>query len=374
LSEVIVKDDSDLVGQKIFESDLAKLEFRILLVLRGHRKFRPNRRSKFEEGDILLVQGQVDELMRVKETAGIDIKPELKWEDSEWQDTEDNEGFKLAEVLIVAQSDLIGRTVKSANFLQKYGVTVLAIYRHGQTLRDKLDRISLRLGDMLLIQGPPERLEFLRRSPDFWILEELSPSLYRQRKGIYTLIFLIGAVVSGGLGWLPLSIAFLAAAVLVILFRCITIEEAYEFIDWRLIILIGGMTAFGVAMEKTGAAELLANWVVYLMEPYGVIAILAGFCLLTILLTQPMSNAAAALVVLPIALHAAQSLQVNPRTFAIAIMLSASISLITPFEPSCLLVYGPGKYKFRDFVKVGGGLTAILLIVLLTLLPHFWPL
>jgi di/tricarboxylate transporter len=376
LSEVVILPDSHLIGQRIYESDLSKLDFRVLAVLRGQRKFRPNRRSRFEDGDMLLVSGKLDDLMRVKETAGVDIRPDLQGVDWAWQsdNEEESEEMRMAEVLIVPQSDLVGRTVKSANFFQQYGMTVLAIYRHGQSLSDKLARIRLRLGDLLLIQGPAERIESLRRNPDFWILEEMNAPLLRKQKGLYTVIFLGAAVIIGGLGWLPLSIAFLAAAVLIFLFQCLTVEEAYEFIDWRLIILIGGMTAFGLAMEKTGTAELLATWLVGRLEPFGIIAIMAGFFLLTILLTQPMSNAAAALVVLPVGLHAAQGLGVNERSFAIAIMLAASISFIAPFEPSCILVYGPGKYKFMDFVQTGWGLTLILMVITLLLVPMFWPL
>ena len=134
------------------------------------------------------------------------------------------------------------------------------------------------------------------------------------------------------------------------------------------------MTAFGVAMEKTGAAALLGHWVVAGLGPLGTMAVVAGFFVLTILLTQPMSNAAAALVVLPVALSAARELGVNERTFAIAIMLAASISFIAPFEPACILVYGPGKYRFLDYVKTGLGLTLILSVVVLLLIPIFWPL
>ena len=375
LSEVIVTSDSNLVGQKVLESDLAELDFQILAVIRGQRKFRPNIRSKIEAGDILLVQGKADELIKIKETTGIEIETDLHLKISEaWSGNDESSEIKIAEVLIIPKSDLIGQRLKSVNFLQKYGLTVLAIYRHGQSLRDKIGRIKLQLGDLLLVQGPTEYFESLRRSSDFWIMEELSPLFYRKRKGLCTLIFLMVAITVGGLGWLPLSIAFLGAAVMIILFRCITIEEAYGYIDWRLIILIGGMTAFGVAMEKTGAAQFLADWIVYGLEPYGIVAVMVGFSLLTILLTQPMSNAAAALVVLPVALHAAQGLGVNERTFAIVVMLAASISLVTPFEPACILVYGPGKYKFRDFIKTGIGLTLILNLLILLLIPVFWPL
>lgn len=370
LSEIVVVPDSDLIGQKIFESDLSRLGFRILAVIRGKRKFLPNARTTIETEDILLVRGKVTDLMKVKERAGIEINPELKLGDLDLQ----SEEFKIAEAFITPQSSLIGRTLKSINFRQRYGITVLALYRQGQALRDEIGRTPLRLGDLLLIQGPTERVEFLRRNADLWVLEDLSPLLPRRGKALYTGLFFGGAAIVGGFGLLPLSISFLIAAILVILFRCITLEEAYGFIDWRLIILIAGMTAFGVAMEKTGAAELLAQWVVSGLWPYGVMAIMAGFFVLTTVLTQPMSNAAAALVVLPVALRVAQTLELNERTFAIAIMLAASVSFIAPFEPSCILVYGPGRYQFMDFVKTGLWLTIILLIIILFLIPVFWPL
>jgi di/tricarboxylate transporter len=129
-----------------------------------------------------------------------------------------------------------------------------------------------------------------------------------------------------------------------------------------------------VAIEQTGAAELLARGIDGLLSPLGVMGVLTGYFVLTILLTQPMSNAAAALVVLPVALESARNLGVNERTFAIAIMLAASVSFIAPFEPSCILVYGPGKYRFMDFVKTGVLLTIILAVVVLALIPVFWPL
>lgn len=370
LSEIIVVPGSHMIGQRIFESDLAKLEFRILEIMRGARRFVPRPSSIIEEGDIMLVKGKIEELMKVKGTAGIEIKPEVKLNDPALQSDE----ARVAEVLINPRSDLIGRNLKEVNFRQRFGLTALAIFRHGQSLQDKIGNIRLRMGDLLLVQGAPDRFQLLRRSRDLTVLEELSPALYRQNKGVLAAAFFGVAVVAGGIGWMPLSIAFLAAAIFTILFRCITIEEAYEFIDWRLLILIGGMTAFGIAMEKTGTAQFLASGVVQFLAPFGVPMIILGFFVMTILLTQPMSNAAAALVVLPVALSTAQALGVNERTFAVAIMLAASISYIAPFEPSCILVYGPGKYRFRDFVKAGAGLTVLLLIVVIFLLPVFWPL
>jgi di/tricarboxylate transporter len=378
LTEIVVMSNSNLIGQKIFESDLSKKEFRILEVIRKSETLLPTPRTQIEARDVLLVEGKVEDLIKVKETTGIEILADVKVGDRELQ----SENIKIAEVLVTSQSDLIGQTLKEANFRARYGMVALAIYRHGQSLREKIGRIKLKLGDLLLLQGPAERLDDLKRHPDLWILEEFHPNAKPKKRGLYTLGFFILAIVAGSLDWLPLSIAFLSAATISVLFRSLTPEEAYEFIDWRLLILIGGMTAFGTAMAKTGAAEFLASHIIHAMnplvgglpEPFGVMLILAGFFVLTVVLTQPMSNAAAALVVLPIALETAQKLGVNQRTFAIAIMLAASVSFITPFEPSCILVYGPGKYKFMDFVKTGVLLTIILMVVVLFVVPIFWPL
>ena len=369
ISEIVVVPDSHMIGQTIFESDLAKMEFRILAVLRGSHHLLPRPGTVVQAGDVLLVKGKAEDLMKVKAAAGIEIRPEMKLNDPALQ----AENIKIAEILINPRSDLIGRTLKEVRFRQRYNLVALALYREGHPVQNRIGNIRLRLGDLLLVQGAPETFQGLRRSRNLTVLEELSPALYRKHKGALTVLFFAIAVIMGGVGWLPLSVAFLIAAVLTVLFRCITTEEAYQFIDWRLLILIGGMTAFGAAMQKTGAAEYLASWIA-LLQPLGVRTILAAFFILTILLTQPMSNAAAALVVLPVALSTAQQLGVNERTFAIAILLAASISFITPLEPSCILVYGPGKYRFSDFVKTGVGLTALLMVVVLVLLPIFWPL
>lgn len=370
LSEIIVMPNSPLIGQRIFESDLARLGFRVLKMLRSEHHFVPSPESTIEERDVLLVTGRVENLIKVKSTEGIEIKPDLKVSDQDLQSGD----LKLVEALVTPQSDLVGRTLKEADYQQERGLTVLAIYRRGQSLREKIGAIKLKVGDLLLVQGRKDRLESAKRNRTLSVLEELNPAILRKRKGLYVAGFFLLALIVGGLELLPVSLCFLGAAILTVLFRCVPADRIYEFIEWRLLILIGGMTAFGKAMVETGAARLLADGIVSWLAPVGVMPILAGFFVLTILLTQPMSNAAAALVVLPVALETARTLGVNERTFAIAIMLAASVSFVTPLEPSCLLVYGPGKYRFMDFVKVGVGLTIILSIIVLILIPVFWPL
>ncbi|MCX2739869.1 SLC13 family permease [Pontibacter anaerobius] len=369
LTEIVVRPDSPLVGQLVFASDLTTLSFRILNIIRGKDNFLPDFRTRIRENDVLLVEGDLDNLIKVKETKGIDIMADVILE----KDLE-TDNIRLAELLVVRQSDLIGRTVKEINFLQRYGLVVIAISRYGETLRTKIGSIQLQLGDLLLVQGSPERLVQLRNSNNLALLGEFEPLLFKKRKGIIAISCFVIAILLGTLDVLPLSIAFLLAALCTILFRCISSERAYASIDFKLLILIGGMTAFGTAMENSGAADFLAEGIVDVLGPMGKLAVLAGFVVLTVILTQPMSNAAAALVIVPVALRTAESLGSDPRAFAIAIMLSASVSLVTPFEPACILVYSPGKYRFWDFIKVGSPLTLLLIIAILIMTPIIWPL
>ncbi|MFD2247221.1 SLC13 family permease [Pontibacter ruber] len=369
LTEIVVMPDSPLVGQLIFASDLTTLNFRMLNIIRGKDNFLPDFRTRIAANDVLLVEGDLDNLMKVKETKGIEIMADVIVE----KDLV-TENIRLAELLITRQSNLINRSIKEVNFLQRYGLVVLAVSRHGETLRTKIGSIRLQLGDLLLVQGSPERLDQLRGSSNLAVLDAFEPLLFKKRKGIMAVSCFVVAILAGTLNILPLSIAFLMAAIASILLRCISTEKAYNAIDWRLLVLIGGMTAFGTAMENSGAADFLAQGIVDLLGSFGKMAVLAGFVVLTVLLTQPMSNAAAALVIVPVALRTAAELNADPRAFAIAIMLAASVSLVTPFEPACILVYSPGKYRFSDFIKIGTPLTFLLVVVILLLVPVFWPL
>ncbi|MFD2515028.1 SLC13 family permease [Pontibacter locisalis] len=368
LTEILVNPDSPLIGQLVFASDLTSLNFRMLNIIRGKDNFLPDFRTRIRANDILLVEGDLDNLIKVKETKGIQIMADAILSKDLVTDN-----IRLGEMLVIRNSNLIGRTVKEVEFLRRYGLVVIAISRHGENLRTKIGSIQLQLGDLLLVQGSAHSFEQLRQSNNLALLDEFQPILFKKRKGIVAIACFLIAIVAGSMNLLPLSIAFLLAAVCSILFRCISTDKAYAAIDWRLLILIGGMTAFGTAMENSGAADFLAEGIVNMMGSFGKLAVLAGFVILTVLLTQPMSNAAAALVIVPVALRTAAELNADPRAFAIAIMLAASVSLVTPFEPACILVYSPGKYHFWDFIKVGFPLTLLLIVVIMLLVPVFWP-
>ncbi len=370
LSEITVLPGSPLAGQNSLDSDLSILNFQILKIVRGGEEFSPDSREVLREGDLLLVNGRADNLMKVSKIEGI----ELRQPGAQSGPALETKGARVAELLVLPKAAVAGLTLRESDFRRHAGLGVLAIYRQGQTLRDRIAEIPLREGDILLVQGPPDRYAALQRSADLAVLSTFEVEPDRKVAGLWLVAAFGVAVVASAMDWVPLPIGLLLVALLAVLTRCIPVEEAYRVIDWRLLILIGGMTAFGRAMEVSGAAEFLADWITLGVAPFGPMALLAAFFVLTVLLTQPMSNAAAALVVLPVALHAAGELGLNQRTFAIAVMLAGSISLITPFEPSCVIVYGPGKYRFRDFIRVGLPLTLLLAALVLPMIAWIWPL
>ncbi len=370
LAEVVIQESSPLIGQEVYSSDFSVLQFQVLKIVRHGLELVAAPHERLQKDDIVLVAGKVENLIKIKKIEGIDILEDLNLRSSGI----DMREAHVAEVVLTPRSALIGRSLKEANFRQRSGLSVLAIMRGDRSLADQLSDIRLKAGDLLLLQGPYERFKTFEEQSEMVIITDHRYSSGDRKKGAVVFVAFAIAVVASSFGFIPSAIAMLLAALLAVITRCISIETAYENIDWRLLILIGGMTAFGQAMSKTGADNLMANFITGMLQQWGPMAVLAGFCVLTVLLTQPMSNAAAALVVLPVALQGAENLHLNERAFAIAIMLSASISVLTPFEPSCILVYGPGKYRFSDFLKVGGGMTFVMLLIVLALVPVFWPL
>ncbi|OYX15078.1 MAG: potassium transporter TrkA [Algoriphagus sp. 32-45-6] len=368
LSEIVVSEKSKLVGQIAFRSDLAKQDVRILKIIRNNEDFIPNSETRILGNDILIVECSVADLIKIKESPELDVLA-----DTIGDKEITSEKILLAELLIMPGSSLINRTLKESRFRQNYDLVVLAVQRFKGTVSQKIGGLHLKVGDTLLVQGTKEDIDANRNSTDFSVVGDFRVNLFKERKGLFAASTFLLAVLAGSLGWAPLSICFMAAALFTVISGAINVERVYQIINWKLLILIGGMTAFGTAMENSGASKFLAEITLSLLGDFGPMYVLGGFVILAIILTQPMSNAAAALVILPVAMETALMLDANPRTFAIAIMLGASISLIAPFEPSCILVFGPGKYKFSDFLKVGLPLTFILFVLLMVFVPVFWP-
>jgi len=375
MSEVLVLEDSPLIGKKLAEAPISDdLDLTVVGILRGETRFRiaPNPDEEIREGDLLLVQGRVDDILRVKSEAGIEIKPDFKLSDNvlESEDTH----IELFEAMIPRGSDFVGQSLKRLRFQQRYQLIVLAINRHGINLLSKMSKIKLRFGDVLLLQGRRENVAQLAGDSQILLLEEISERQARPAKKWWALLA-FGLFLTLSITHLvPLSVAVVGGVLILLASRAVRPQEIYEMIDWRLIVLIACMMSFGVAMERSHADQYLADLIVRGTGQYGPLAVLSGFFLVTVALTQPMSNQAAALVMLPIAVKTAVLLGLNPRTFAVTVTYAASCSFLTPLEPACVLIYTPGRYRFLDFVKVGSVLTLAVFAVVIWLVPIFWPL
>lgn len=377
VSEVLVLPDSHLIGKTLGEANInLELDLTVLGIMRGdEQRIAPRPNERIESGDLLIVTGKLANILNVKSEAGLEIKADFKLKD---RDLESGD-VELLEIMVMRDSNLIGQTLKSANFRYNYKLTVLAINRHGETFLEKISDVKLRFGDVLLVQGNRLSIEPYVSEGEILLLEDVSTTSMRTEKRGWAIaafgLFLALSLSKTVTGYeVPLAIAALLGVLLLLATKTIRYPELYSLIDFRLLVLIACMMSFGVAMEKTGTDKYLAGLIVEYFEQYGATAVLAGFFALTVVLTQPMSNQAAALVVLPVAIKTAVALGLNPRTFAVAVTYAASFSFITPLEPACVLVFTPGRYRFMDFVKVGTILTIVVFIVAIVLVPIFWKL
>jgi di/tricarboxylate transporter len=237
-----------------------------------------------------------------------------------------------------------------------------------------MSRLALRLGNVLLLQGGASDLKAFAAGNVVSLFAGDEPERFESRRAPIAVAMFAGAIVAGTFNITPFPVAVLIGACLALMARCISPTEAYERIDWRVIILIGSLLALGRAMQDSGAAEFLASQILALAGDQSARLLLSCFFFLTLALTQPMSNQAAAILVLPIALQTALAIGLDPRPFAMMMALAASCSFITPLEPACLMVYGPGRFRFVDFVKVGSPLSVIVYLIAISLVPWVWPL
>lgn len=371
LFEIVVRENAALAGKPLSQADLGKsLGVNVLAVVRGDlRMISPPGSEILQAGDLLLVEGEAGTIPGVQGTRGLEIKslPALKRADLE------TDKVKIVEATLSYNSPFIGKSLKEINFRHRFDLSVLAIHRRGEVVVEKVGKIRLRAGDVLLIHGREEMFDRLGQEPTMLLIESVVLPHYNPRKALLAVAVLGLAVLSTVVGWLDSPTAFLAGGALVMALKCLSPEDAGSYLNLRFLVMLAGMTSLGMAMERSGAAQFLATGLISLLNTRTPEILLGAFFVLTAILTQPLSNAAAALLVLPISTRAADLIGVAPRPFAIAVTIAASCSFITPFEPACLLVYSTGRYRFNDFVKVGTPLTLVALLVSLILIPILWP-
>jgi len=373
ISEAKVLDDSKLAGKTLFESRLgADYDLTVIGIVRGNKKKTTlHRNTQIDARDVLLIESSVDRLMQAQTDLGLSIASE----NSRAPEDMDRNDIHIFEATLAPRSSMIGRSPASTAFRDRYGFTVLAIRRHGEMITKRLRDVTLRFGDALLLQGPRDRFPALQQGNDFLILESIKVPKDMRNKIPVSIAILVSVILSVVFANLDIALAMVIGAVAMVLTGCLTIEEAHESIDWRTVFLVAGMLPLGIAMETTGTARYIADWMLNTIGGWGPVAALGAVYLLAAVVTQPMSNAAAMVLVVPIALDTALTLGANHLTFTLAVVVGGVTSFLTPVgHKANVLVFGPGGYKFFDYARVGFLLTVVLFIVTMLTLPIIFPL
>lgn len=373
VTEIEVEPGCKLVGQPCgAELVLARKEqlgVEILEVLRGDQKFFPDQQPVIDEGDLLLVRGEVESLLKIKMERGLRVVRDYVPSADDLQGGE----VLLVEAVLAPSSRLLGATLTGARCLDRYGVKALALRRHGRYLRGGLDQVRLDFGDSLLFQGSAEAVRKLEDSTDFLLLERITLPQPRQSKIPIAVGILVVTVALMGAGVVPMVTGVVVGSLAMILTRCVSLREVYESFPFKVIVLLGCLIPLGLAVDKTGAADLVATKLVELPMLDSPRMMLLVLALLTIALTEVMSNNATAVLVVPIAFAVAERLGVAPQPLVLGVMFTASFSFLTPVGyQTNTLIYGPGGYRFSDFARVGAPLTATLLLLTVFVVPVFW--
>jgi len=371
-AEVIVPKKSEWVGKEIRKLGL-KNSFDLAIISMHRPKegdLKPTEKMKIKAGDSLVLDGSREGIFALNDLKVVRFTGNPEDELSETL----KKKHGMAEVVLLPGSRLVGQTLRELKLRKRFGIEVLGIQRRGKTLHERLMKERLQIGDQLLIHGDPQTIASLENDDSFRIISDTIEAPVDTKKAPLALGIFALTIVLASTNIMPLAVATMVGTFLIFLTRCITPAEAYRSMNWSALILISCMLALGKAMEVSGLATYLASQVVDLMGWQNPKLLLGGFFLLSMVLTQPMSNQAAAVVVLPIAIQTAQQLGLNPRSFAMMIAIGAATSYITPLEPACMMVYGPGNYRFMDFVKVGSLLTVIIFGIAILMVPVLWPL
>jgi di/tricarboxylate transporter len=376
LRQLQVPETSKLVSKTLSESRLGDaMDIQILSITRQDgAALVPASDDRFQPGDSLIVSGAAD-MITVLLLQGLEgVVIDAANRHLELSVLEDDQ-VGLVEVMLSPHSVIAGQTLRQINFREKYGLSVLAIWRKGRAYRSGLRDMALQFGDAMLLYGPWPKLNLLGREPDFLVLTETAQERPREEKAKLAVTIMGAVMLPVILGWVPIYIAVVIGAAFMVLSKCLTMEEAYRYIEWKAVFLIAGMLPLGAALDQSGAARLLAEGVVGFLGPLGPYAVLLGLLVVTFAATSIIPTAALVVLMVPIALTTSAALEISPYALMMGIALAASSSFTSPIShPANVLVMGPGGYRFVDYVKVGLPLTLVVLVVLMVVLPLFYPL
>ncbi|MGI9056752.1 MAG: SLC13 family permease [Pyrinomonadaceae bacterium] len=369
-----VPENSFLIDKKIAECTLRE-DFSVSIVAierDGKRLFSVSPETVIEDGDTLVLEGNEEDFRRRDVEPFMEHLAPSEWHEQDFQ----SRALTVVEAMLSPRSLLIGQTLRSSHFREKYGMNVLAIWRRDEEIILNLADVPLEFGDALLLQGPREKFAVMRDDPDLILLMQKEvAAITVPGKGRAALLIVIAALILAII--LPdlTGAIMLGGALAMMLTGILTTEQAYSSISWKTVFLVAGILPMGIALTKTNAAAMIAGGIISALGPLGPIALLAGLLLTTIFLVQAINGAAVAAIIGPIAIQVAQQVGINPRALTMGVALATSMAFITPLgHPVDILVMSPGGYNFRDFVKIGLPLTVILFIVVMIILPIFWQL
>jgi len=362
LSEVLVLKNSPLVGKSIGESRLREeFDIDVLgMIRRGQRLNLPLAEKVVQAEDILIVRADTNQLLRIKDAEGLAIESEIRIGDKQLQ----SDDSALMEVVISPNSRLVGGTLVDTSFRSRYHCVVLAIRKHGETIRDRIHHVRLAFGDSLLIQGPRDVIERLKLSPDFIGTEQVKQEKFATEKIPMAVGIIAAVVLLAALGIQPILVTAIEGCVLMVLTGCLKITELHESIRWDVIFLLAGVIPLGLALEKTGGAHLLASLAAQSAQYVPPIGVLYVFYFFAMLLTELISNNATVILMVPVGVGTAQALGLDPKAITLCITFAASTSFSTPVGyQTNTMIYGPGGYKFMDFIRIGVPLNLLLCLV-----------
>lgn len=365
-TEAVIPPESNLVGREVMSVQLFKREgVRLIDVVRGDLSLRRNLKEvTLKVGDRVVLRSRISELLSLqsnKELKRIDQVSAVE--------------THTVEVLITPGCKMIGRSLGALRLRRRFGVYPLALHRRNQNISGQLDGVVVRVGDTLLLEGSPEDIQRLASEMDLVDVSTPSDRAYRRSHAPIALLALLGIVALAGFGLAPIFYLSIIAVALVLISRCIDADEAFSFVDGRLLTLIFAMLAIGAALESSGAVKLIVDVLAPYVAALPPFMIVWAIYLLTSVLTELVSNNAVAVVVTPIAIGLADAMGIDARPLVVAVMVAASASFATPIGyQTNMLVYGPGGYKFTDFMKVGIPLNLTIGILASVLIPILWPL
>jgi di/tricarboxylate transporter len=371
LAEFRVAENSPIIGKTWRETEAGgKGETELIkLIRKDEATWRP-RTTVMRAGDVLLVHGDADKLIHIKDNYRLETKADEKINDRNLS----SDDIKLVETLVPPRSRFIGRTIARSDIQRRFGCIILGVQRRGRVLRTRLAGIRLDASDTLLLQCDTDSVQRLLRSRDLVVTNELTELYLRRNRAVVALVILGGILALAALGIVPILLAVMLGAVAMVITGCLTIDQAYQAIDWKIIFLLGGLLPLGLALEASGAASWLTAGLLGPAMSAGPLAVLAILYITTAVLTEAMSNNAAAVLLAPIAFSVARTMNVDPRPFLVAITFAASTSFATPVGyQTNTMVYAPGGYRFTDFAKLGIPLNLLFWGVAVLLIPRFWP-